>query len=293
MEAVRALDYHPNYSGQVLRGKATRQILFFCPHLYNPFYVHVYYGMDDYAQQHDYSIVLSRHFDCEAIRGGRYDGFVVSINDSITHKQPIQFLDGIHARYIAAAFLAPKSHLPYVGFDIEQSADLAVRHLYELGHRDIMYISDAAIDDGKWHHISRAIERFPFLHCEYLALNPAPELYDNLYEVGYLYAMRVYRMIKLPTAVIAANDALATGLLAGLQEKGMRIPEDISVIGFDDTFLSRFTSPSLTTIHFPKYEMGQTLMKGLLSILDNKPFDTTMLPSRLIVRSTTAAPRSQ
>lgn len=292
LKAVQELDYHPNYSGQILKGKSTQQILFFCPELYNPFYVHVYYGMDDYAQTQQYGIVLSRHFDQNSIQSGRYDGVVLSINDEKHHQQQINFLNGIQLPFVAANFCQASFEVPNVHFDYNQAGALAVKHLYELGHRRIAYISDNSHADAKWSNIEKHIAELPSLHCNKLVLNPAPELYDNLYEAGYLYAERIYRMFDLPTAIIAANDALASGLINGLWSKGIRMPEDLSIISFDDTYMSRFTTPPLTTLRLPKYEMGQALIKMLLSLLKDTSYESIALPSRLVVRGSTAAPKA-
>ena len=289
LEAVRALNYHPNYSGQLLRGKSTYQILFYCPELYNPFYVHVYYGMDDYAQKHGYSIVLTRHFDEEAILRGRYDGIVLSISHKKKQQPHMDFLTKSDIPFACALFSGEETDILGVKIDGQQAAKRALDHLYGLGHRQIVYVTDVAEEyDGKWEKLREYAKTLDGVACSRMVLKPGPELYDNLYEAGYLYADHIYRMIHLPTAVIAANDALATGLISGLQQKGMRLPEELSVIGFDDTFMTRFTVPPLTTVHFPKYEMGQTLIEGLLAVINGNKFENVSLPSRLIVRESTA-----
>ena len=289
MKAIRELDYHPNYSGQILKGKSTHQILFFCPDMYNPFYVHVYYGMDDYAQKQGYGIILTRHFDREVIQRGRYNGVVLSITDEKRHWEQIEFLNSINLPFVAANFYQASLEMPNVALDYDQASGLTVQHLRDLGHRKLAYISDVSGEDAKWNTILAHIQTDESMRCDKLVLNPAPELYDNLYEAGFLYAERIYRLIQPPTAVIAANDALATGFLSGLSRINVSVPKDLSVISFDDTYMSRFTIPPLTTVHFPKYEMGHALMKTLLSLLENKPYDSAPLASRLIVRGSTTA----
>lgn len=288
MQAVRELNYHPNYSGQILKEKCTRQVLFFCPDFYNPFYVHVFYGMDDYAQKQKYNIVLTRHFDKESIQRGRYDGIIFCALDDNQYSQNVQFLEDIGMPYVTAAFYQKLFHAPNVAFDYNQCTGLVIDHLYKLGHREIAYVSDTSNYDNKYNAVLNNIQSKSDIHCTRLLLNPAPELYENLYEAGSLYAEKIYRMLQLPTAIIAANDALATGLISGLTHNGIHIPNDLSVISFDDTFMTRFIIPPLTTIHFPKYEMGQTLMKVLLSVIEGNPCENVALPSRLIIRESTA-----
>lgn len=293
LAAAKELNYHPNYSGRILRGQSTHQILFYCPDLYNPFYVHVYYGMDDYARKNNYSIVLTRHFDKETILQGQFDGIVLSVNDH--HRmEHIRFLQGESIPFICALFSPVSDDLHSVGFNFNQAASIAMANLYANGHRSIVYVSEnSSLEDAKWLGLQHYIKEHDDICLDRLYLHPSPEENDNIYEVGYLYAARIYRLIKLPTAIVASNDAVATGLIRGLHECGVRLPEDISIISFDDTYMSRFTVPSLTTVHFPKYEMGQELIRGLLSILDNKEFESVSLNSRLIVRESTSSAKIQ
>jgi DNA-binding LacI/PurR family transcriptional regulator len=120
------------------------------------------------------------------------------------------------------------------------------------------------------------------------SISPGPEAYENLHELGHVYAERIHRLSLLPTAVVTANDAVALGLLNGLYELGLRVPDDISVVSFDDIMLARYTVPPLTTVHFPKYEMGYELMHVLHCMICDIPIDSQQtITTRLIVRQST------
>ena len=287
MEAIRQLDYHPNYSGRVLRGQSTRQILFYCPGLFNPFYVHVYYGMDDYAQKYDYSVVLSRHFDENMLQQRRFDGVILSVNDVRDYGQKREFLSMIKMPVVGANFLQARLDIPSVRLDFEQGGRQVAQHLYALGHRNILYASDNSVEDNKWNAIKKMAQEIN-LQATKPNISPGPEAYENLHELGHVYAERIHRMNFLPTAVVAANDAVALGLLSGLYQLGLRVPDDISVVSFDDIMLARYTIPPLTTVHFPKYEMGYELMHILHCMICNIPIESQqIITTRLIIRQST------
>lgn len=287
MDAVKKLDYHPSFSGQMLKQKQTRQILFFCPDLFNPFYVHVFYGMDDSAQKRGYNIVLSRHFDRSSVERGRYDGVILCALEEKQFHSDVEYLRSLSIPFVTASFYREGANIHSVSFDYQQSTGLAVEHLYKLGHRNIAYVSDTSSFDAKYNAVNSQVALKKDMTCQRLVLSPAPELYDNHYEAGSLYAERVISAIPRPTAVIAANDTVATGLISGLTASGLHIPADLSIVGFDDTYLSRFTVPSLTTVCFPKYEMGQSLIRLLFSVMNHEDPETILLPSTLIVRNST------
>jgi LacI family transcriptional regulator, repressor for deo operon, udp, cdd, tsx, nupC, and nupG len=287
MDAVQQLDYHPNYSGRVLRGQSTRQILFYCPGLFNPFYVHVYYGMDDYAQKYDYSVILTRHFDKNMLQQRRFDGVILSVNDVKDYGQKREFLSTIKMPVVGANFLQARLDIPFVRLDFEQGGRQAAEHLYALGHRSILYASDNNVEDYKWHAIRKMAQEMN-MQANRLSISPGPEAYENLHELGHVYAERIHRMNSLPTAVVSANDAVSLGLLSGLYQLGLRVPDDISVVSFDDIMLARYTIPPLTTVHFPKYEMGYELMHILHCMICKIPYEGQQtITTRLIVRQST------
>ena len=291
LQAVSDLNYHPSYSGQILRGQSTRQVLFFCPHLFNPFYVHVYYGIDDCAHQSGYAVALSRTFDRDMIQQKRYDGVILSVTDYHAYLDQIRFLQAIDMPAISSNFRhSQEATFPNVRIDFDLAAQQVVEHLYGLGHRHIAYASDNTNQNDKWTSVQAHAQRLG-IQADELITTPPPHLYDNLYELGRQYAERYQRQPKLPTAIIGANDAVATGLIGRLSELGFRIPAEVSIIGFDDTYLSPYTVPPLTTVHFPKYQIGYELMAGLKRLIEHGTPQSQSLPTRLILRSSTAPAR--
>ena len=100
-------------------------------------------------------------------------------------------------------------------------------------------------------------------------------------------------MRPLPTAVICCSDPIAIGLICGLVQQRIRVPEDISVAGFDDSLQSAYTNPPLTTVHSPKYQIGQMLAQTLIATLRSEDVSPLPLEPRLIIRQSTAPRRSK
>lgn len=181
---------------------------------------------------------------------------------------------------------APGTGLHAVTFDQYGGARLATRHLAELGHREIIHVSgplnwlDARERALGWRHELRSAG----LH----AAPPVPAdswNADRGYEVG-LDLLRD----GLPTAVFTANDQLALGLLRAFAEAGVRVPHDVSVVGFDDVDGSAQFFPPLTTVRQEFAELGRRCLGMLLDLLAGRPVDPVVVEAQLIVRASTGPP---
>lgn len=162
----------------------------------------------------------------------------------------------------------PFTDLPWVGIDNRESAYQATRHLIELGHRRIAHI------EGPVDHRCTA-ERYEGYRQALLeaGITPDPRLVvegEFLVEGGRACGETLLSMSdsERPTAIFSANDQMAFGVLEVAAEKGIRIPEDIAIVGFDDMLISAYIKPTLTTVRQPFYEIGMTAVKLLLSFID-------------------------
>ncbi|GAA1374371.1 LacI family DNA-binding transcriptional regulator [Streptomyces beijiangensis] len=177
----------------------------------------------------------------------------------------------------------------YAVVDTDQAGGTraAVRHLLDLGHRTVWHL--AGPED------SFAAERRTVAWRAALAEAgreaPEPVRGDWSAESGYRAGLRLAEQPGL-TAVFAANDQMALGLLRALHERGRRVPEDVSVIGFDDIPESGSFLPPLTTVHQDFAEVGRRCVAGVLRQVEQDEAErgTTLVPTRLVVRSSTAAP---
>ena len=174
-----------------------------------------------------------------------------------------------------------------LGIDNAEGAAMATRHLLELGHRRIAYISGPPLH---WHTAERL--RGHRAALAEVGLEVAPELITagNFDErSGYLAVDGLLRQGVPFSAVFATNDLMAVGALLALHEHGLDVPEEVSLVGFDDIPLSSYTIPPLSTIRQPAYTMGLDAAKGVLELLRGGAFEAPCYRPELIVRASTAA----
>lgn len=180
----------------------------------------------------------------------------------------------------------PDTAVGAVGFDWFNGAYIATQHLIELGHRKIGFVSGIP---GRSSSILR--ERGYIQALEDHGIPFRPELYgegDFFYESGYTRALEMLRLKERPTALFMANDLMAMGVYQAAAELHLRIPEDISVVGIDDNFFTKFLSPPLTTVHIPTKEAGAIGINMLLGNRKaNESVQHVLLSTPLVVRSST------
>lgn len=179
------------------------------------------------------------------------------------------------------------SEIPIISYDRMSAAHTAVKHLIELGHQDIGFIGGTGLSgkldrEKRFAGYRRALEEYQLPYQEQWTINSHWDA-DKSYEQMKALLMAAER----PTAMFCASDMMAIAAMRAVTEAGLSIPRDISFIGIDDIEFSKYTTPPLSTIHIPKYEMGYAAAKTLLdSLEDPYPFAFRMqLPFKLITRS--------
>lgn len=175
-------------------------------------------------------------------------------------------------------------HVTHVGVDNEEGMGLAVQHLKELGHRKIGYLSSelkAYVYAHRYQAFFKAIEK-----C---GLTADPELTGAAYHASDCLSQHLPRLLeKGCTAIICSHDMLANSVLVHCAELGLRIPEDISILGFDDIPLCRYTTPPLSTIRQDRTGLGKSSFFALSSHLNNAHLSTYLLHAELIRRASCA-----
>jgi LacI family transcriptional regulator len=168
----------------------------------------------------------------------------------------------------------------------------ATQHLLQLGHRRIAAITGPrgwVADEERLNGYHAALAS--------AGIVPDPKLEpesDFQKGGGYQSALELFDMDDPPTAIFAFNDNLAIGVLKAAAERGLRVPEDVSVVGFDDSEQAAFATPPLTTVRQPLAEMGRMAVSLLLRQLDQQRLEALRveLATKLVVRASTAPPRS-
>jgi LacI family transcriptional regulator len=181
--------------------------------------------------------------------------------------------------------------IPAVLVDDEAGAALAVQHLLSLGHRRVAHVAGPQNADTARRRLEGYLSALSFdgveARSEWVV---EASVYDEA--AGHLAATRLLGLEPRPTAIFAANIRLAIGALAAARRLGLSIPEDVSVVGFDDTPLAAFLEPPLTTVRMPLAELGGQAVESLLAEMDGRRASDVLvtLPPELVLRASTAAP---
>jgi DNA-binding LacI/PurR family transcriptional regulator len=277
------LGYHPNQSARALGTHRTHALALLLPNLSNQYFLGVIRGAEEQAAAAGYTLVLAdtkADSDQETASvnrlTGAVDGFIL-----VAARMPQPQLLRIAATHRIAIVNRQVLGLASVVVDPVMAANHAVDHLASLGHRDLVYLGAAPkqnwMNVRRWKSIrSRGAElgmstRFlgPFSPAEHGGAAAA----DAAVADG-------------ATSIIAFNDLMAMGVLRRLAERGVRVPDQASVVGFDDTFGSDFCSPTLTTLAAPTAEIGRAAVRLLLEPGGSRAH-SIVLPSHLVIRNST------
>jgi LacI family repressor for deo operon, udp, cdd, tsx, nupC, and nupG len=293
--AIDALAYAPNLAAAHLRTLRSRKLLVTVPDISNPFFALILQGIEETAQREGYAVLLGDTQHDEQ-REERYaailtrkeaDGLIF-----LGHRLPteaaalVQAMPG-RAPVVNGCEFNPALGVPSVHIDNAKAATDAMAHLYGLGHRRIGVVTGPLVSP-----LSR--DRLRGTHAGAKKAGASADLVvlrgDFSIESGQLAGERLLSQSKRPTAVFCFNDEMAIGVLEAARERGIRVPRDLSVVGFDDIRFARYVDPPLTTIAQPMREIGERTVRLLLEILNGStttPVSVT-LPHKLVVRKSTA-----
>jgi DNA-binding LacI/PurR family transcriptional regulator len=293
LEAAARLGYRPNLMARGLASKRTRSIGVLLNELHNPFYAEIMDGIDDGAAELDYRPLIGtagrrprgEQEALEAFLDMRADG-VILVGPRLTTREIIAAAASTPMVVVARGIRSP--NVDSITNDELTGARRVVGHLVELGHRRIVHV-DGGRGSGAAARRSgyRQAMREHGLEREIRLL--AGDYTDT---AGVRAATRLLESGDLPTAVFAANDLVAAGLIDRLEDAGLRIPQDLSVVGYDNTFLAALHHMSLTTVHQPRPQMGRRALEALVERIEGgrtTPLHVRVEPS-LVVRQTTAPP---
>jgi DNA-binding LacI/PurR family transcriptional regulator len=290
LEAVRRLEYYPNRLARGLLRRETAVVGLLVPDVSNPYYASILRGVEDVAHQHGLVVVLcntdrdaakQRHY-LRTLLEHRVDGLVVA-GGTLTAEE----LRMVDRRVPVVAVGRHPAPVVSVRVDNVEAARQACRHLLELGHTSIGLLAGprsslTARDRAQGYALAL---REAGVEPE----GPWVSWSEFTAQGGYRAARDVLSADGL-TALVASNDQMALGALRALWELGLRVPEDVSVVGFDDTPAAAVAVPALTTVAIPTYEMGRRTLELLLAIRQGRRARSVVLPTELRVRESTAAP---
>jgi DNA-binding LacI/PurR family transcriptional regulator len=271
MRAIQSCNYYPNAQARSLASGRSHTLGLLVSDISNPFFPELVKTIETVAFEKGYDVILSntdyndertlnyvrrfieRNVAGVALMTSELD--TTLIDELARCHVPVVFLD------IGSAGVCMSNLLVNYGAGIEE----AIRHLVGLGHRNIAYVG------GPGHLRSAAKRLEAFRHsmaCQIPGARP-PVIYEGDFrlEGGRRAAREIFAADELPTAIIVANDMMAFGVMQECHERGLHVPADISIVGFDDIAFAALSNPPLTTICLPRAELGRQAVEALLATI--------------------------
>ena len=285
--AIAKLGFIPNPVARGLAGGRTLSIGVVTQALDSPFYGSALRGIEEKLLPLGYSpLFVSGQWNAEVetrcmdmLRSRRVDGIIV-LNGRLTDKALKTYAKSLPIVVTGRRLMAPG--LVGLYFDNVEGARLATKHLIDLGHRQIAFISgDPRHPDA----IDRLQGYRKALEAEGIRFDPALVAEGGFFEASGLQALRdLMASRKRFTAIFAANDQMAVGAALGLSRHSMRVPDDVSLIGYDDLSSSLYSNPPLSSVHQSAYELGQLASDVLLQLLAGQKPEFEVPAPRLVSR---------
>ena len=293
-ELARQLGYRSNTFASNLRKKSTRTIGVIVPRLSSYFMSNVIAGMEHIASNEGYNMIISQSLEtlkkekanADTMFNNRVDGLLVSLSfetENLDHFEPF-IKKGVPLIF----FDRIKEHSQCMGIIIDnyKAAYEATKHLLDQGYRKIMHIGGSPVS----HVYSERLRGYKKALADH-KITPDPKLIliKNMSEESGIEAAKyILKLKQLPDAVFSTNDACAVYCMRTLQQAGIRIPEEMGFVGFNNDPMSKVVEPNLTTINYPGYTMGEAAATQLISHLNGQSNMTVtniiVLRSELIIR---------
>jgi len=294
-EAMHTLGYRPNVLARSLRRGVTHTIGIILPDSANPYFAQVVRGIEDTSFAQGYSVILCNS-DNNLEKEHHYTNVLVEKQvDGIIFVAAGLSADNIYklqARRVPVVIVdrhVPDVQVDEVLADNQHGGRLATRHLIDLNHRAIACIAGPT----GLRSSSERVEGYR------LALESAGIVFDPKwvvegdfqYQSGYAGAKELFDHRPPPTAIFACNDLMAIGAYRFAHENNLRVPEQLSIVGFDDVRLAAYTNPPLTTVRQSKHEMGSRAAKLLLDRIAHRDLEPReeVLDTQLVIRGSTAS----
>ena len=293
--AARKFNYQPSLLARSLRKQRSFTIGVLVPELSDGYHTMVMSGIGDHLMREGYFYLSAHHRhkpdmieEYPRILMGRGAEGLITIDTALSHQLPIPV--------VAVAGHQKVSGVTNVVLDHRRAAELSLGHLHQLGHRHIAFMRGqpfSADSNDRWNSILAVARE--------LNIEIRPELVVQLErdlatpELGYPVVQQLLQKNRRFTALVSFNDIAAIGAIRALRDANLRVPDDISVFGFDDINLSAYHNPSITTIRQPLRDMGETAARILLQRIQgfkNYP-EELAIPPELIIRETTAPPNKR
>jgi LacI family transcriptional regulator, galactose operon repressor len=293
LKAIGELGYQPSDVARSLRSQRSMTLGLVIPNTANPFYAEVARAVEEVGFEHGYTVFLchSSHLPererryAEMLRAKHVDGAI--FHPTTADLEPLDLLSQAGIQAVVLERSVPGYHC-FVA-DERHGGYLATQHLLGLGHRRIGCVVRTADQTSSTARVEgyRAAMAEVGLPLDERLITES----DFGFAAGAAAAGRLLDLPDRPTALVTHNDIIAIGAIKAASDAGLRVPADLSVVGYDDIAQAAYAVPALTTIAYPKHRMGRAAAQLLLSLLageETLPTATIVLPVQLVVRGSTA-----
>lgn len=288
LAVIERLDYRPNAVARGLASKKTKTVGVIIPDISNVFYAELVRGIEDIATMYRYNIILTnsdQQADKEVqllstLFSKQVDG-IVMMSDEVT-KDMLTEMERSSVPIVLAGTVETSEKFPSVNIEYHEAAVDAVNRLIRNGHKRIAFVSG---------NMESTIDRVYKLSGYEKALKEANiEIdndlivgVDNTYDDGHTAWEELCKLSDPPTAFFVGNDEIAIGLIHGVQDSGLNVPNDIEVISFENSKLARMVRPQLTSVVLPLYDIGAVSMRLLTKFMNKEKIDEqiVVLPYRI------------
>jgi len=291
-EAAKKFDYRPSFFARALQGKRTFSIGVLIPQLNDNYCASIMEGVEEVLIEEGYIYLTACHRRSHdlieeyprLLMERAVDGFILIDTPPLPSDRWL-------VPVVAVAGHTPVANVTNIQLDQRRAAELGLQHLYQLGHRKIAFMRGAAYSsdaDDRWNSFRTVAEEIGLTIDDRLVITIPLNISSP--ELGYPATQQLLAGKAPFTAIVAFNDLAAIGALRAIREHGLHVPEDISILGFDDISAAAYQNPALTTIRQPLHDIGRIAAHTLLRRITQKEVGgdiSTQIIPELIVRQST------
>lgn len=291
LKAIEDLGYRPNAVARGLASKKTTTIGVVLPDISSLFFAELARGIEDIANMYHYDIILSssdqnRDKEIQLLNNlleKQVDG-VLFLGGEVTEEHR-QLFESTTVPIVLVSSADPQKKLPSVRIDMERASYDAVQFLINNGHKRIAFLTTRLRShfQQRYNGYVQALKanNIPFDDDLVVEIQP-------VYEAAIRIATNLLKLSNAPTAFFTFNDEIAIGAIHAVQDQGLRVPDDVEVIGFNNTRFSQMVRPMLTTVVQPIYDIGAVSMRLLTKLINNEETHMeVVLPHRIEIRQST------
>jgi LacI family transcriptional regulator len=292
MRAVEELKYQPNLNARSLAGVKSRSIGVIVSNIENPFFLDIYKAVESGARAEGYEVIMANtDYNSQQLAtsirlmvGRRVAGLA-----AIVSEMDAELMDELNGHQIPVVFYdvgVPRPNITNIRVNYRRGMKKLIDYLYSLGHRRMGFAGHHAML-GPLHERANVVQESLARYRDLVVRTSADV--DSL-EGGRRATRALLSADARLTAVVCVNDLMALGAMREVREQGFRVPEDISVTGFDNIKLAQFCYPALTTVHIPCDQIGQNICDVLIRNAETRIEREILIDPELVVRDSTGPP---